>query len=135
MILADTNVLVAAANQRDENHARATHLLRHIREPVGVVQTVVAEACYLIDKYAGQEAEADLLDAFAIGELVPVPLQPPDFGRMAELVRQYADLHLGGTDASVVAAAERLRITVIATFDNHFRIVRPRHAATFHLIP
>jgi uncharacterized protein len=48
---------------------------------------------------------------------------------MATLVRQYADLPLGGTDSTVVAIAERPGATKIATVDRrHFTIVRPRHA-------
>lgn len=45
---------------------------------------------------------------------------------MAELVRRYADLPLGAVDASVVAVAERTKITTVATLDHrHFHIVRP----------
>jgi hypothetical protein len=40
-----------------------------------------------------------------------VELVDSDLRRMSALVRQYADLRLGGTDASVVAICERLRIT------------------------
>ena len=55
---------------------------------------------------------------------------------MAALVEQYADLGLGGTDASIVAIAERLGITQVATFDRrHFTVVRPAHVQTFTLLP
>jgi uncharacterized protein len=55
---------------------------------------------------------------------------------MAELVRTYADLGLGGVDSSVIAIAERLGISTIATLDQrHFRVVRPRHVEVFDLIP
>ncbi len=59
-----------------------------------------------------------------------------DAGRMAELAERYADLGLGGTNASVVALAERLGITSIATFDRrHFTVVRPAHVEAFDLLP
>jgi uncharacterized protein len=62
-----------------------------------------------------------------------------DVNRMAELVRQHADLTksgLGGADASIVALAERLRITEVATVDRrHFSVVRPAHCAAFALRP
>jgi predicted nucleic acid-binding protein len=55
---------------------------------------------------------------------------------MAELVEQYRDLRLGSVDASVVTAAERLKISEIATFDRRdFGTVRPRHVKTFTLLP
>lgn len=54
----------------------------------------------------------------------------------AELVDRYADLPLGGTDASLVAMAERLALTQVATLDHrHFRVVRPRHVDAFELLP
>lgn len=55
---------------------------------------------------------------------------------MVELIDTYHDLGLGLVDASVVAVAERLGITQIATLDHrHFRVVRPRHIDAFELLP
>lgn len=55
---------------------------------------------------------------------------------MAELMRQYADFPLGVTDASVIAAAERLRATEVATLDQrHFHAVRPAHVTALKLLP
>ena len=55
---------------------------------------------------------------------------------MADLVDRYASLPLGAADASVVAIAERLGITRIATVDRRdFTVVRPRHIPAFELIP
>ena len=46
------------------------------------------------------------------------------------------DLPLGTVDASVVAAAERLGITEVATVDHrHFSVVRPSHIDAFTLLP
>ncbi|WP_211517152.1 hypothetical protein [Geodermatophilus africanus] len=53
-------------------------------------------------------------------------LTDTDVARMADLAERYADLRLGGTDASVIAIAERLGIHRIATFHRrHFTVVRP----------
>ena len=55
---------------------------------------------------------------------------------MAELVEQYASLPLGGSDASVIALAERLQVDKVATLDRrHFTVVRPRHRASLTLLP
>ena len=57
-----------------------------------------------------------------------VELVDSDLRRMSALVRQYADLRLGGTDASVVAVCERLGIVTVATVNlRDFATVRPRH--------
>jgi uncharacterized protein len=55
---------------------------------------------------------------------------------MADLVDTYADLPLGASDASVIAVAERLGVTTLATLDQrHLRVVRPHHVETFTLLP
>jgi predicted nucleic acid-binding protein len=51
-------------------------------------------------------------------------------------VEKYADFPLGGTDASVVALAERLDTPTIITLDRrHFAAITPRHREAFDLIP
>ncbi|MGI8815615.1 MAG: hypothetical protein ACR2G2_10185 [Pseudonocardia sp.] len=48
----------------------------------------------------------------------------------------YADLPLGTTGATVVALAERLGVTEIATLDRrHFTLVRPPHVPALTLLP
>jgi predicted nucleic acid-binding protein len=60
----------------------------------------------------------------------------PDIQRMTELVDTYADLPLGAVDAAVIAVAERLGATDVATLDHrHFTVVRPRHTTAFTLLP
>ena len=64
----------------------------------------------MIGRYRfGSTAEAAFLRSFADGDLVVANLLEEDFGRMAQLVEQYADFPLGGSDARVIAIAERSR--------------------------
>ncbi len=136
MILADTGPLVAAADAADANHAACAELLTRVAGPILVPATAIAEACYLLEREAGPAVEATFLRSFATGALTVVNLVPADFGRMAELVDTYADLPLGGTDASVIALAERLGITTVMTLDQrHFRVVRPNHVEALQLVP
>jgi len=59
-----------------------------------------------------------------------------EWARIAALVRRYADVPLGGVDASVVALAERFEARTIFTLDHrHFRAIRPRDAEGFTLLP
>ncbi len=49
---------------------------------------------------------------------------------------KYRSLPLGTVDASVIATAERLGITTVATLDRrHFGVVRPDHTASFTILP
>lgn len=97
---------------------------------------VVAEAGWLIDRQLGPDAEAAFYSALARGDLLVEELTGADWKRVAELVARYGDARLGGTDASLVAVAERLGITEVATLDRRdFGLVRPAHAAGFTLLP
>lgn len=91
---------------------------------------------YLLHRRVGWRAETRLLLALAAGELTIEPVEPSDLERIAGLVATYRDLPLGTTDAAVVAAAERLKVTTIATLDRrHFTVVRPSHVEAFELVP
>jgi predicted nucleic acid-binding protein len=97
---------------------------------------VIAEVTYLIGSRLDWEAEVRFLGDFAGGNFVLEPVHPADAIRIAELVARYRDLPLGTIDASVVAAAERLGVTAIATTDRrHFAVVRPTHTNAFDLLP
>jgi uncharacterized protein len=104
--------------------------------PLIVPVLVVSEVVYLIGTRLGAEAEARFLGDLASGNLTPDAVMAGDWLRIAELVWNYRDLPLGTVDASVVAAAERWRASVMATLDRkHFSIVRPQHVEAFELLP
>jgi uncharacterized protein len=139
VIVCDTGPLVAAAD-RDEEHNRAcTDLLTslHLAGRAILVPAPVVDAVgYLLARIAGPKIEAAFLRSIVQQTLSIVDLQVEDYERMAELVETYADFPLGTTDAAVIAVAERLDITEIATLDRrHFHAVRPRHADAFTLLP
>jgi len=59
-----------------------------------------------------------------------------DLERMAELVERYAAFPLGGTDASVIATAERLGTVLLITLDERpLRAIVPRHCSSFRILP
>ncbi len=136
MILVDTNVLVAAARTADNHHVAAAPLLRETDDRFLAAPTVLAETCYLLNIFGGPAPEVAFLHSIAAGELELAVLTVADVVRMAELAERYADLGLGGTDASLVALAERLGLTTLATFDRrYFTVVRPAHTPSFTLLP
>ncbi len=136
MILVDTGPLVAAANRRDAHHAESITALAAAPGPRLVPGLVIAEVSYLLARDAGIAVEAAFLRSFDTGFLTVTELNAGDLVRSADLVEQYADLPLGATDACLVALAERLGITKLATLDRrHFSIVRPRHVDALVLIP
>lgn len=139
MILFDTAPIVAAAFTTERHHDACAALFARLRgahERLLLPPTVAAEAGFLIDKLGGAHREIEFLQGVADGGFEPVQLTTADYRRMAELAAQYADMRLGTTDASVIALAERLGITEVATLDRrHFAPVRPRHCTALTLLP
>lgn len=136
MILVDAGPLVAAGAADDHHHEVCTKLLSSATEELLVPATVSAEVCYLLERRAGSKSEAAFLRLFPAGRLVPVDITAADYERMAELVELYDDWPLGGTDASLIAIAERLRVSKVATLDRrHFGPIQPHHVKAFTLLP
>jgi predicted nucleic acid-binding protein len=97
---------------------------------------VITEVAYLLATRLGVEPEVRFLGDLAGGAFTIEPVAVADWLRIAELVARYRDLPLGTVDASVIATAERLGVTAIATVDRrHFTVVRPAHVAAFDLLP
>lgn len=137
MIILDTGPLYALADRSDAHHASAVALLAAMpsRELV-LPSSVLTEVSWAIEAKLGAHAESTFLAEVAKGVPPVEQLSLADIARCAELVEQYADFPLGFVDASVIAVAERLSITTIATFDHrHFRVVRQRNGTPFDLVP
>ncbi|WKX70732.1 type II toxin-antitoxin system VapC family toxin [Streptomyces sp. XD-27] len=135
-LLLDTGVLYAIADDGDDDHRRCWDFVAAWRGRLLVPAPVVAETAWLIERRLGPEHEGIFVDLIAGGQLGAVDLEVQDYVRIAELIRKYADFPLGTVDASVVAVAERLRLTEIATIDHrHFSAVQPNHVGSFTLLP
>lgn len=135
-MLVDTGPLVAVANANDDAHLRCLDFLEQTSSRLLVPTTVLTEVCYLLETRRGPAIESAFLSDFGRGALELVNLVPDDLTRMAELITRYADLPLCGTDASVIAIAERLGLSDMVTLDRrHFSIVRPQHVESFTIYP
>jgi len=134
LAIVDAGPLYAAADSDDRDHAASLATLSRADLRLVIPALVIAEATYFVGRRLGPDAERAFLDGLA-GFDVEGPTSE-DFPRIAELVEQYKDFPLGGTDASVVALAERLDAHVIVTLDRrHFAAVKPRHCEAFELLP
>jgi predicted nucleic acid-binding protein len=130
----DSGPLYAVADLDDDDHDAALDVLAQTTLHIVIPTLVVAEVTYFIGSRLGPGAEAVYVKGLA--EMDVEAPDPTDWSRIAELIEQYADFPLGGTDASVIALAERLAATTIITLDRrHFGAVRPRHVNAFSLLP
>jgi predicted nucleic acid-binding protein len=139
VIICDTGPLVAAALSNDADHLACVKLFTGLHAAgtgLLVPATVVAEVGYLLAREAGPRVESLFLRSLADGDFLTVELTAADYARMADLVVTYGNLPLGTTDASVLALAERLNLTDVATLDRrHFTVVRPNHVDALTLLP
>lgn len=132
--LVDAGALYAAADADDTDHNACVSVLSRSDLQLIVPALVIAEATYFVGGRLGAAAEEAFLRG--LGTLDVEAPSREDFQRIAELVEQYADFPLGGTDASVIALAERMNAETIITLDRrHFAAVRPKHCAAFRLLP
>jgi predicted nucleic acid-binding protein len=135
VLLVDTNVLLAAADVSAVEHDRCARLLEE-HQDLTVTAAVAVESAWMIESRLGPRAEAAFVAALAAGELHVVDLTTADWRRCAELIERYHDLGLGVVDSSIVAVAERLGASTIATLNHRdFAVVRPVHVAAFELLP
>jgi uncharacterized protein len=129
-------LLYAYIDEDDRHHTTSLELLETHPGPLIVPILVVTEVAYLVATRLGTDPEVRFLGDLAAGTLMCDPVQAGDWLRIAELVSRYRDLPLGTVDASVVATAERLQATAVATLDRrHFSVVRPAHVPAFELLP
>lgn len=135
-LVVDAGPLYALVDRDDPDHVACLDLFEGANGSLFVPQLVIAEVAHFVSRRLRPRAEIRFVAEFVAGNLIAEPVHPTDWLRIAELVEQYADLPLGTVDASVVAAAERLGATTIATLDRrHFSVVRPRHVEAFELLP
>ena len=133
-LLVDTGIVYALADRHDAWHERAKQCLRPAREHLIVAVTTVPEITYLLSTRLGAAAERAFVRSLALREVDVELLRDKDLSRAAAILERYPEI--GFVDASVVAVAERLKLTRIATTDRrHFAHIQPAHADAFHLVP
>lgn len=136
MLLVDTGVFVAAADLDDRDHHACATLIQTHPGPLVTTALVATEVGWLIRRQLDIRTEAAFYQTISHGDITIEELNRDDWARIAELIGTYSDAALDAADASIVAVAERLDQTVIATLDQRdFRIVRPAHTDAFDLLP
>jgi predicted nucleic acid-binding protein len=132
----DAGPLIAYADVNDDHYAPSLEFFEEHPGPFIVPVLVIPEVTHMINHRLGVEAERRFLNDLAEDDFRIEPVTDQDWPRIRELVARYRGFPLGTVDASVIATAERLLITDIATVDQrHFRAVEPQHCTSFTLHP
>ncbi|WP_084961284.1 type II toxin-antitoxin system VapC family toxin [Thermoactinospora rubra] len=122
-LLCDTGVLIAVFDRGDVNHERCARLLQEETGQLTIPEPVLVETCGFLRNQVrnGPSLELRFLSAMLQGgdfEIVDPTLE--DRRRALHLCEMLVSGPLGYVDGIVLAMAERLKITDIATVDYKF---------------
>lgn len=135
-LICDTSGVYALYDADDSHHDATRSLVESEPGPLFLPVILLAEIDYLLQVRLGPDAAVDFIEALEQRDFEVVPLLDEDVTRCRELAVQYRDLKIGLADASIVAVAERLRISRLLSHDQrHFRTIRPRGFDHFVLLP
>ncbi len=135
-LLVDSNIWIAAQDRQNRDHGACSALLLEYAGRLAATVPVIIETAWFIEDRHGPARESEFLRLVTSGVVQAIDLTLEDWARCVELIDTYTTLRLGAVDASVVAVAERLKLTDIATMNGRdFYAVRPKHCSAFKLLP
>lgn len=141
VVIVDSSGLIAEVDRGSEFHEATKSSLDELRADrsarLSVSPFVLAEVDYLISvRLRHPDLAKEILEDVACGAHGLEPFSAEDVARATEVMRRYADLRVGLTDAANVVLAERHDTLDILTLDErHFRVLRGPGEQPFRLLP
>jgi predicted nucleic acid-binding protein len=120
-IIVDAGPLIALFDRDDRHHGPAVAFIRACRSPLITNLPVLTEATFLLR--FSVEAQRDLL-LWAHRSLEIDQATAADLPRIAALLDKYRDMPADFADASLVALAERKKLTRVASVDRDSAVYR-----------
>lgn len=117
MIVADTGALIALFDRSDRHHDALRRLYEDNPDAWVLPWAILPEVDYLTATHLGQRAHDLWLADLASDGFTVEWGRTDDLTAAARIVRRHKDLRIGLVDAVVIAVAERLRASAIATLD------------------
>jgi predicted nucleic acid-binding protein len=117
----DAGPLIALFDRDDRYHHRAVDFVRNCRARLITNLAVLTEATFLLR--FSVEAQCDLL-RWAYKSLEIDQGTSADLPRIITLIEKYRDMPADFADVSLVALAERLGVSHVASVDSDFAIYR-----------
>lgn len=117
MIVADTGGIIALVDADDRHHAALRHVFEADPAAWVLPWAILPEVDYLLARRLNTRVALDFLEDVAEGRWIVEWGGAGELKRAHALCRRYAALELGVVDAVVIATAERLRASAIATLD------------------
>lgn len=124
MIVADTGAILALIDVDDRHHIALRGLFERDPDSWVLPWAILPEVDYLLATQVGSRAEELFIADLAAGSYRIEWGRESDLRRARQISARYRALKLGLVDSSVIAAAERLGASAIATLDlRHFGAV------------
>lgn len=130
--LIDTGPMVALFDASDQYHSRAVDFIRSYNGQLLSSLANITETVYLLD--FSQQAQTDFLSWVAHGAVQIEPIDASDVQKIVKVFQKYADLPMDFADGCLVAIAQKLNISHIATFDSDFEIYRLKGGKRFDIV-
>lgn len=135
-VIVDSSFIYALFNHSEAHHIDAVNFAIGNTEELLMPDAVLPELSYLFRRDFGYAGVQRLLESIQSFNARYVPITADDIPQMHEITMRYASAEFDIVDCCIMAIAERLSITRIATFDRRdFSIYRPRHCPFFKLMP
>lgn len=135
-ILLDASMVLAAADRADLNHGAAMAWFARADEPLLLPALALGDLDSLLQRELGADSIRAVVRSITDGAIRLIAPTEDDLVRAGELLDAAAEHRPRLADALMVAAAERLQVRRIATFDRRpIAVFRPRHLRAFDLEP
>lgn len=120
-VLLDTGIVYAYYDRSDSWHARARTLIEKEQRGLILPAPVIPEVDWLLGQRLGARSRLTFYQGISEGYYLVADLPRAAYPRVTELNRRFDDLELSFVDAAIVALAEALGLSRIATTDRrHF---------------
>lgn len=133
-VLLDTGIVYAYYDRSDVWHNRARTLVQGEQRGLILPSPVIPEVDHLLRHRLGAKSRLTFYAGIVEGYYLIADLPKDAYMRIADLNRRFDELDLGFVDAAVVALAETLGLSRVATTDRpHFEPLAA--ALSFELLP
>ena len=121
-IIADTGVIVAYLDKRDQLHDWTLEQMKVLPAPYSVCESVITESCFLLEHlHNGKNNVLEMLKAgflaidFSLSDEVEV---------VQTLIKKYENVPMSLADACLVRMSEMIDNSTVFTLDGDFHIYR-----------
>lgn len=135
-LITDSSFLVALYDGSEVHHPKAYEFASNRSEMILVPDVVLPEVGFLLRRNLGYANSFNFFDFFDYSFVRLAHVFEEDLARVYEISRHYESAQLDIVDCCIMAIAERLNVTRIATFDRRdFSMFRPSHCEYLELLP